>query len=427
MNLAIALALVPLTINAIPAEDYAFLSMALSLSVLSAYADLGIGLAIVNTLAGESHKTNPRRSQKAVSVVWFTLIAISLIALALTAVLSLWVERVITEPTRAQYHAILLGAAFVFAGLPSGLVQRVLFARHRTTEANLWTTGGRLASLAFVWISVNSGNTSLAILIFGVIGIPILIGWVSLPVVLFRKSMISLLPRRQYYDRRLLKPYILTGLSFLILQIVPYFEVGVDPLLAGTLISISIVPALDIYIRLFTYIPALASIALLPVWPAIAQAKSQGDMKWISKIRTRSYLLVLSISSSASILLLIYSEDIVATWTGKKLFLTPSALYGMATFATLVCIGSAQSMILNGLGSINQQAKIYLIYLVILIIAKSCAALNFGLEGMLWALNICCLSRIAITEKLFKKSIPQKQQKQSHPQEKTPCLTELNG
>ena len=72
-NLLIVMAIIPLTINTLSVADYAFLSMAISLSVLSAYADLGIGLAIVNTLAGESKDSVSEESRKAVSVVWFTL------------------------------------------------------------------------------------------------------------------------------------------------------------------------------------------------------------------------------------------------------------------------------------------------------------------------------------------------------------------
>ena len=84
INLLIALALVPLTINSLTPTDYAFLSIAISLSALSSYADLGIGLAIVNTLARESNAKTPRRSQRAISVVWFTLLIVAFGALAIT-------------------------------------------------------------------------------------------------------------------------------------------------------------------------------------------------------------------------------------------------------------------------------------------------------------------------------------------------------
>lgn len=405
INLLIALALVPLTINSLTHTDYAFLSIAISLSALSAYADFGIGLSIVNTLARESNSCEPRRSQRAISVVWFTLLAISLTALIITGSITLWVNHVATPESLPRYHAMLLGVACIFFGLPSGLIQRILFARHRTTEANIWATCGRLLSLAFVWAAVSLEKTNLPILVFGVIGVPVLVNWLSVLVVFTRSEMRVLRPRIKQFDRRVLKPYLITGMSFLVIQLVPYIEVGMDTLLAGALISINIVPALDVYTRLFTYVPALASIALFPLWPAIAHAKAAGDIAWILKIRSWTYLLVGIISITLSGALLLYGEEIIAWWTKQHLTLTVSAVVGMAFFAVLTCLGSVQSMFLNGTGVIRKQVYVYLIYVVILICAKSSSAMILGLPGMIWSLNICYIARLYVAEKLLRTAL----------------------
>lgn len=405
INLLIALALVPLTINSLTHTDYAFLSIAISLSALSAYADFGIGLSIVNTLARESNSSAPRRSQRAISVVWFTLLTISLIALFITGSVALWVNHFSTPENLPRYHAMLLGVACIFFGLPSGLIQRILFARHRTTEANIWTTCGRLLSLAFVWVAVNFGTTNLPTLVFGVIGVPVLVNWLSVLVVFTRFEMRVLRPRFKQFDRRVLKPYLITGMSFLVIQLVPYIEIGMDTLLAGALISINIVPALDVYTRLFTYVPALASIALFPLWPAIAHAKAADDIAWILKIRRWTYLLVGVISITLSGVLLLYGKEIIAWWTKQHLTLPVSAVVGMAFFAVLTCLGSVQSMFLNGTGVIRKQVYVYLTYVVILICAKSSAAMTLGLPGMIWSLNVCYIARLYVAEKLLRTAL----------------------
>jgi O-antigen/teichoic acid export membrane protein len=404
-NLLIVMALIPLTINALSVVDYAFLSMAISLSVLSAYADFGIGLAIVNTLAGESKESVSEGSRKAVSVVWFTLLTIACVALIVTGGLALWVYHYAPIADIPRYQAMLLGSACVFVGLPSGLIQRILFARHRTTEANAWTTSGRLLSLLFVWGVVESGAANLSLLVFGVIGVPVIIGWISVLVVFRRSSMKPLVPRFKYYDHALLKPYLMTGLSFLILQVVPYAEVGINTLLAGSLIGIDIVPSLDVYTRLYTYVPALVSIALFPLWPEIANAKAEGNGAWILKITRWAYYLTGMLAFVISLILLLFGEQLVNVWTHQNLTLPSPVLTGMAVFAVLTCIGTVQSMVLNGAGVIKQQVQLYIVYLLILFSAKILATSTLGLVGMIWSLNACQVLRLVVGGSLLRSHI----------------------
>ncbi|WP_454726786.1 MULTISPECIES: lipopolysaccharide biosynthesis protein [Cupriavidus] len=402
INLIISLAIVPITINSLSPGDYAFLAMAISVSALSAYADLGLGLAIVNTLASESSSASQSRSQRAISVVWFTLLVIATTGIAITVGGHLWVSSFLTNISDAsRYQALLLGAACVFAGLPTGLVQRVLFARHRITEANAWSTGGRLLSLLFVWGNVHLGYANLKLLVFGIIGVPVIVGWLSMLVIFGRKNMKVLIPSRRHYDNRLLKPYLATGLSFLIMQLVPYAEIGIDTLLAGTLVDISVVPALDVYNRLYTYVPALMSIALFPLWPVIAQAKRERDIAWIIKIKNRAYILVATTAVIIGLFFMVYGNSIVERWTSKQLVLPTGILICMSIFSVMTCIGTVQSMILNGLGVIGRQAVLYLIYLIVLLLAKSSAATAFGLQGMFVALISCYFFRLLMAERML--------------------------
>lgn len=405
VNLSTTLLLVPLTVNALSSVEYAFLSMAISLSILSSYSDLGMGMAIVNTLAAESDEAKPQRSQRAISVVWFTLLSIAGLGLLLLSIVWIGMGQFASAEKINQYQPLLLSASMVLLGLPAGLIQRILFARHRTTEANAWSTGGRLCSLAFVWIVIQADMVSLPVLIFGVIGVPVIIGWLSLICVFARNSMKVLQPKVNLYERRLIKPYLISGLSFMCLQMVPYAETGIDTLLVGSIIGTQQVPALDIFSRLFNYVPALLSIALFPLWPAIAHAKAAGDLAWILKIKRWAVIVAGTISAAISLVLLIYSHNFVLWWTGKQIHLSQSVLFAFGIFSILNCVGFVQSMILNGIGVIGQQVRLYLNYLFILLALKIFLLVNFGLLGMIWALNVCFIYRLIMAEKLSKAQI----------------------
>jgi O-antigen/teichoic acid export membrane protein len=67
INLFITLAMVPLTINALSPTDYAYFAMAISLSVLATYADLGMGLAVVNVVAQRGSQNQPKHSAQFLS------------------------------------------------------------------------------------------------------------------------------------------------------------------------------------------------------------------------------------------------------------------------------------------------------------------------------------------------------------------------
>lgn len=398
INLLITLAIVPLTINSLDANEYAFLSIAVSLSILSSYADFGMGLAIVNILAAESQTSTKHRSQRAVSVVWFTLLGVSTLALLASALAALWIFNLPNEATKSQYHAVLIGVTCIFAGLPTGLIQRILFATHRNIEANAWNTFGRLTSLALTWLAVEAEFSSLPLLIFFVIGMPVIVGWISVAVVFSRKSMQKLKPTLKLFDMRLTKPYTIIGLSFLLLQLVPYSETAIDPLLAGTFIGIHVIPSLDVHIKLFTYIPALVSIAAFPLWPAIASAHASGDLHWTRKIKKISYAVVFGISSILAVLLVTFGTKIIKYWTNQDLSIPDSALIGMAVFSVMTCIGTVQSMILSGLGVIKKQAAYFIPYIVTLISSKVIFAYLFGVPGLILSLVACYSCRLIISE-----------------------------
>jgi O-antigen/teichoic acid export membrane protein len=403
VNLFITLAMVPLTINALSPTDYAYFAMAISLSMLAAYADLGMGLAVVNVIAQRSARPNSAKAQRALSVVWFSLLGIAAFGLVLVLLLAGWINFQMTSPSTHQYNAMLLAAACVFAGLPTGLVQRVLFAEQQNVLANAWSTGARVVSLVVAWTLVTAGFVNLYFLVFAVVGIPTLIAWVSVGVVFFQKSGRTLRPDFNFFFIRLLRPYLLLGFSFLVLQSAPYLETGIDDLLIGTFIDISFIPAYDTYSKLFNYAPALISIALFPLWPAIANAKVTGDFNWILRIQRNGYMIVSIVSVITAVFLFLFSESLVMVWVGKILELKPNVLFGLGVLCIFSSVALFQSMLLNGFGQIQGQVRIFLIYAPVVLISKIIAAQFFGLPSMIWIMNICYIWRLYMSNKLISK------------------------
>lgn len=405
VNLFITLALVPLTINALSATDYAYFAMAISLSVLAAYADLGMGLAVVNVVAERGVKQTSGRAQRAVSVVWFSLLAIAACGLLLTSLIAAWLNFGMQSESIHQYNAMLLAAGCVFAGLPTGLVQRILFAEQKNIQANAWSTSARIISLGVVWALVATNYVNLLALVFAVIGVPMLIGWLSVLVVFGKKHIDELRPKWSRYDIRLFRPYLTLGLSFVVLQLAPYVETGIDNLLIGSFIDISLVPAFDVYSKLFTYVPALISIAAYPLWPAIASAKVSGDILWILRVQRIGYISIFLSTFVIALILILFATNVIKVWTNKTLAIELNVIIGFGALCILSSIALFQSMVLNGFGQIKEQLKIFAIYVPFLLTVKVISATSFGVTAMVWSLNFCYLWRLFMANKLIRNAI----------------------
>lgn len=408
INLLIALAQVPLLVSATAADEYAVLAMTISLSIFAAYADLGIGLAIVNTIAGINGSQSTVRAQRAVSIAWFFLLSVALAIIAIVTVSAMTVSVLVNPENHFRYYAMLMGVGLVAIGLPTGLVQRILLAKHQIGLANAWTTSAKLLSLICLWLLVDHGHTDLYLLVFSILGIPVIVGWISVLALFASAEGRMLAPRYSLVRRKPYKHYALLGFSFLTMQMVPYIELGIDSILVGTLVSLMAVQPFDVYSKLYSYLPALVSIAVLPIWPLITQAKKNGDLAAIKKLTKWFYLYTTLFAFSGGVLMLIFDTWIVEKWIGRPIDLSFEIRLGLAIFGILACIGYVQSMILNGLGAIHQQAKLYVGYILFLLAAKIILCAIYGIIGLVVALNVAYLVRIMFSMRLQKTAFLEK-------------------
>lgn len=368
--------------------------------MFAAYADFGIGLAIVNTIAVDNGGKSSMRAQRAISVAWFFLLCITLAALAIVVIAAMVVSIVASPENSSSYYAMLLGVGLVALGLPTGIVQRVMLAQHKIALANVWVTGAKLLSLICLWLLVNNEHSSLYLLVFSILGIPVLVGWVSV-YFLFKISDGRLLaPKLALIHRRLFKHYAALGALFLTMQVVPYIESGIDPILVGSFVSLSSVQSFDLYSKLYLYVPALISIAALPLWPLIAHANKKGDYESLTKLSRLFYFGVFFVALACSSLLIIYDSLIINKWVGKDLQLDFSVRSGFALFVILASVGYVQTMILTGLGFVKQQVKVLIFYLSIALALKVLFVTVCGIGGMIWIANLCFVFRIVFLSKL---------------------------
>ncbi|MBP2550526.1 O-antigen/teichoic acid export membrane protein [Neorhizobium galegae] len=378
INLVIAFLTVPLALAGLGAHDYGIFAVILSAATFIAYADFGMGLAMVNPIATSEARGDHAETRRLISDTWSLLLCIAAVIFVVGAVTI--GAFVLTETLIADnILAWLVLLAGVVIGLPAAITQRVLFALQRSYEANLWMSAGRVASLGGVYAAYQL-HLGLWAYVFAMLCLPALVGWLN-TARLFRYNRRDISPTfcvSAATMRRLMPE----GLRYTILQIGPYIETGFDVVLIGSMLGPSQATSYDLITRAFNYIPALASVGVMPLWPAIAGAIASGNAQWAEKIRLLSSVALLVVTIIPTILLAIFHTQVLHLWTGLEIVFPMLSLAAFGFVAVSISfIGLRQSSILATEGP-KRLFYLQIVFIAVLIPSKIASIWLFGIFAL---------------------------------------------
>jgi O-antigen/teichoic acid export membrane protein len=393
VNLVSTLFIVPLALGGLGPARYGILAMVLSATVFFAYADLGLGLGVVNRIAADGGRSDESRA--AVTRAWYLLSVIAgviAVCAAVGGILASLIGTISSEALRTWA----IGIASVAVGLPTGLSQRVLFALQRNLEAGLWAASGRIASVFGVFLA-RKMKLDLDAYIFALLTLPVIVGWIN-TVFLFRCDRPDLSPSYHLFDFGKLWSDTRYGLQFTVLQVAVYAETGVDNILVGLFKGVPQVAHYDVISRLFAYLPALISVGALPLWPALRDALSRGERAWFDRTIRIAYRLTITLTLVTAVAFIRLHGVIISTWTGKTYLPDYPLAVALGVFSVLTSFSIIQSMRLNALGNIALQSRTQVIGIPILLICKSVAAMNLPLCYLSATGSIICAARLTFIE-----------------------------
>ncbi|MCR5879508.1 lipopolysaccharide biosynthesis protein [Phenylobacterium sp. J367] len=374
INLAASIVIVPLLLAELGPHGYGVLAIILSATIFFSYADLGLALAVVNVVSSPTE--SPENIRSTVNRVWWILCAISiatsLIGIAALITLSFWMPAL-----RTHLFAWIVAVASISASIPTGLVQRILFAQQRGLTSGLWNAAARIASAAAVWFAMPL-NLPLEYFSFAVLGIPAVVGWLCV-IYFFGVNSPALRPGFSIPHPRHWGSDLKAGLSFTVLQLGVYVETGLDNALIGAFYSATVVAHYDLLARLFNYIPALVSIGAFPLWPALRNA-NLGKAE-AQRLMLAAYTTMAGIVIPLVLALILWHDAIIELWTGQPYERSASLATALGLFTLLTCAATIQGMALNSRNLITTQARTQLITLPILLTAKSLALSAAGVSA----------------------------------------------
>ncbi|WP_377299749.1 lipopolysaccharide biosynthesis protein [Rhizobium sp. SGZ-381] len=389
VNLFTAFLTVPLAVAGLGTHDYGIFAVILSAATFVTYADFGMGLAMVNPITVSEARGDAAETRRLISETWGLLHLIAALIFGVGAVLvaaNAWHGgRSLAE--LAPWLVFVVGVAI---GLPAAIAQRVLFALQRSYEANLWMAAARVASLGCVYLAYQLG-AGLWLYVFAMLCVPAVVGWVN-AFWLFRVSRPDLAPHggASLTTAARLIP---EGLRYTVLQIGPYVETGFDIVLIGALIGTSMTTSYDLLTRAFNYVPALATIGVLPLWPSIAAARTRGAVAWARRVEIIATVLLCGGAAVAVTGIALYHREIVHLWTGQTIAFETPLIALIACSAALSSVAALLGSILVGHQKTRSVFLVQVVVVVALTLAKVGVIVPFGILAVAAANVIALLAK----------------------------------
>lgn len=352
-SFVVVLISVPLTLDLLGPVRFGMWMTIASVVALLGVTDLGIGNGVLNAVAraygqGDGSAARQYLASGFVAVSGIAL-ALGILLLAVYPIVP-WasVYNVAGDPLAASEAGpatlVLLGTFLL--GRPFSLVGQVRAAYQEGFVQSSFAGLGNVLTLAFLLMAV-AIRASLPVLVLAMTSGPIIAAILNMTVLL-RRQRPWLAPRRADVTIHGMRSVVGIGLAFLVLQIAYTVGFSSDQLVVAHVVGPTAVAEYSVVYRLFAIPAGLASIAVLPLWPAYREAITSHDIAWVRLTLRRSLTMTIIVTVPLAVALTLVGPTIVQAWTSASIS-PPYGLYlAMAAFTVALAVTNVFSVLLNG-------------------------------------------------------------------------------
>jgi O-antigen/teichoic acid export membrane protein len=392
LGITVTILMTPILVSALSPDDYAVIAVIMAFSIVFSYADLGMGLGMVNQLAaGNSDK------KILVSSVYGVVACISVMAVLIGVSWLFWNY----DDNVDIFSSYLVFVTFCGIGIFVGLIHRVLFGVGKITISNIWMVVGRILSLIFIYLIAGGlQDNRLLFFVLSLVGMPVLVNFFVTICFFLRHQDIC--PSLRFFSIPVARSQLLQGFGFFLMQLSLFFDNGIDVVIASSYFDSVIVRDYDLIAKVYLYVPALLSIALFPLWPILRSALANGEAEWVRRMLILSLILTVSVAVVVVLFLNFYISELIHIWVDVDITIDSAVITGFSVFSVLSSIAFLQSIYLNSVGAIKLQAFFAVVFIVITFVAKWYSADSFGVYGIVWSGVVCYSLKIFMIQFFFK-------------------------
>jgi O-antigen/teichoic acid export membrane protein len=388
VSLAVSIVTIPITLPYLGLERFGIWMTINSLVALASFADLGMGLALMNAVAA-AHGRGDTQGQRA---SFTNAIAISLVIACVLGALFLGAQGLVdwqrllnissAGATGEVRTSVLVIMAVFLVGLPLGLANSVWNGLQRTYVPNLSVALGAGVALLGVIFSVKLGF-GIPALVAAVSGGPLFASAVTFA--LLRAFRTDIRPRIALLSKPEAARLVGAGMSFFMLQLALAVATSSDPLVLTRVIGPQAVAQYWVVSRLYA-VPFGISVALISVsWPAFREAGSRGDHAWV----LRAFKLVVGASVAIvipfSIAAVFIGPAVVSFITAGRIALDASLFVAFGASTLAWTLANSLSVLLSSRAVVWPQVLSWGLMAVANISLGVALASRIGTSGVVWA------------------------------------------
>ncbi|HEV2674624.1 MAG TPA: oligosaccharide flippase family protein [Aliidongia sp.] len=400
-----ALIYIPLALNYLGAERYGMWMVISSFIAMLSFADLGIGNGLLNAIAAAHGLDDWPMIRSYISSGFFVLVLIALTIILVVAAAYPFVPwykifNVTSDLARGEARQALAVFFLCFAlSVPFSVVQRVQMGLQMGFAANLWQCLGSV--LALIWVvAAILLKEGLPWLVLALVGGPLIVSILN-TIIFFGVQRVDIRPSIPCISRRAISATVRTGMLFLFLQIVASVSYGADNIIIAQTLGASAIAGYAVPEKMFSIIPMILGMVLVPFWPAYGEALSRGDYAWVRRTLGRSFGVAVAAATVLAGGLVVFGPWLLQLWVGRAIAPSFALLLGLGCWKIVEAGGTAVAMFLNGAHIVTFQLIVGVVAGLAIISFKIALVLHYGVPAIPWGATIAYLIFAAIPTAFF--------------------------
>jgi O-antigen/teichoic acid export membrane protein len=312
LAMAIPLITVRVTYSYLGEETYGLWNAVSSFFTLFAFADLGLGNGLQTRLSQASGTDDENLSKRLISSTYAILVIVAGTLMAAFLVVYPFINWGAVMNAKSE-QAITLAGGVVFAivaskllSIPLSLVQRTQMALQEGYRSNLWQSAAYIFSLISVYIIAGLDIGPLAMIWTSSFIVVIISGLNMLVYFRFQRKVYK--PAINFVNVKMSRSLLRTGFAFFVLSVLTTIGLALDNFIVARAISLSEAATYSILFKITHMIGGITTMLSAPMWAANGEAFARGELDWIKQSTKKMALVLLGISTFASLSLLIIAR-----------------------------------------------------------------------------------------------------------------------
>lgn len=358
IDILIYLVLVPLTLGYLNAYEYGIWLTLNSILLWINSFDIGLGNGLRNKLAIAFAQNDLKLGRIYVSTTFYTLVIIMLCLFGMVFLFNNLVDwysllNVNIDEVSHLDDVVILSFACFCLSFVFKFVGNVYLALQLPAITNLLNVLGHVLSLLLIWILTVTTEGDLLYVAVAYSVSPVIVYLFAYPITFLGKYAV-LSPSIKLVRFSFLKDLMGIGVQFFFLQIAGIVLFASSNIIISHMLGPENVTPYNIAYRYFSVIPLVFAILVTPMWSAVTDAYTKGDMEWIRKSMHK--IRILLFYAAIVIVGMVFSANIVyKLWIGDSVSVPFELSLCMGVYIYIIIWSLSYSSFLNGIGKLRVQ------------------------------------------------------------------------